>query len=167
MTQLNYDMAPRAEWLNTLFPTNAERTVPWLTVKETVTLYRPTGLVELRLVAGSDWRAWPPRLPDQPIFYPVLNQSYAEEIARDWNAKRNDPPVGFVTRFDVRSEFALRYAIQIVGRQEEHQELWIPAKDIDNLNANLVGCIKVISHFTGPECGIVVNPSTHIPLEWR
>ncbi|MEU7320730.1 hypothetical protein ABZ682_09225 [Streptomyces griseoviridis] len=24
-----------------------------------------------------NWRAWPPRLPAQPIFYPVLNEGYA------------------------------------------------------------------------------------------
>jgi thioesterase domain-containing protein len=31
-------------------------------------LYRPTGLRELQLAARSGWRAWPPRLPEQPIF---------------------------------------------------------------------------------------------------
>jgi hypothetical protein len=51
----------------------------------TVTLWRPTGPEELALVEASGWRVWPPRLPDQPIFYPVLNQEYATMIARDWN----------------------------------------------------------------------------------
>ena len=41
---------------------------------ETVTLWRPTGPQELALVESSGWRAWPPRLADQPIFYPVLNE---------------------------------------------------------------------------------------------
>jgi hypothetical protein len=50
---------------------------------ETVTLWRPTGPKELALVEDSGWRAWPPRLPDQPIFYPVLNEDYATRIARD------------------------------------------------------------------------------------
>lgn len=49
-------------------------------------LYRPTGRAELDLVAASGWRAWPPWLPDQPIFYPVLSFAYAEKIARDWNS---------------------------------------------------------------------------------
>ena len=75
----------------------------WLTM--TKTLYRPVGPVELELIAASGWKAFPPRLPDQPIFYPVLNEEYATEIARDWNARHNDPPVGYVTRFEVIAEF--------------------------------------------------------------
>lgn len=34
-------------------------------------LYRPVGLEELKLIAASNFRAFPPRLPEQPIFYPV------------------------------------------------------------------------------------------------
>lgn len=49
-------------------------------------LWRPTGPSELDLVRRSGWRRWPPRLPDQPIFYPVLTEDYAIRIARDWNA---------------------------------------------------------------------------------
>ena len=41
------------------------------------TLYRPTGETELALVAESGFRSWPPRLPEQPIFYPVANEEYA------------------------------------------------------------------------------------------
>ena len=87
-------------------------------------LYRPTGLRELRLVADSGWTRWPPRLPDQPIFYPVLTLSYAVTIARDWNTK--DPfsdHVGFVTRFQLDDAFATRYPVQ--GRQR-------PAQTIDS-----------------------------------
>jgi Immunity protein 8 len=40
----------------------------------TVTLWRPTGPEELALVEASGWTAWPRRLPEQPIFYPVLNE---------------------------------------------------------------------------------------------
>ena len=49
---------------------------------ETVTLWRPVGEAELQLIEASHWRAFPPRLPDQPIFYPVLNEDYAIQIAR-------------------------------------------------------------------------------------
>jgi hypothetical protein len=49
-------------------------------------LYRPVGPKELALIAASDYTAFPPRLAEQPIFYPVLNFEYAEQIARDWNA---------------------------------------------------------------------------------
>ena len=57
-------------------------------------LYRPVGLKELELIADSGFRAYPPRLPHQPIFYPVLTFDYAERIARDWNAKEA-PFAGF------------------------------------------------------------------------
>ncbi|MGW2380258.1 hypothetical protein [Streptomyces sp. NPDC001658] len=42
--------------------------------------------------------AWPPRLPEQPIFSPVLDEDYAVRIARDWNVKHDG--AGFVTRFE-------------------------------------------------------------------
>ena len=48
-------------------------------------LYRPVGVGELRLIARSVFREFPPRLPEQPIFYPVLTLEYARKIARDWN----------------------------------------------------------------------------------
>ena len=54
---------------------------------ETTTLYRPVGPEELELIKQADWSAFPPRLPEQPIFYPVLNEEYATQIARAWNVK--------------------------------------------------------------------------------
>ena len=115
----------------------------------TVTLYRPTGPVELELVAQSGYRTWPPRLTWQPIFYPVLNEDYARQIARDWNAK--DPSTGyrgFVTRFAVRQEFISRYDVHRVGGHV-HDEYWIPAEDLDALNDNIVGPIEVIAEYAG------------------
>ncbi len=52
-------------------------------------LYRPVGTEELKLITGSGYLRFPPRLPEQPIFYPVLNEEYAVEIAAGWNAKFN------------------------------------------------------------------------------
>lgn len=39
---------------------------------------------ELALVAKSGYRRWPPRLPEQPIFYPVTNEAYAREHEEYW-----------------------------------------------------------------------------------
>jgi hypothetical protein len=111
---------------------------------ETVTLWRPTGPQELALVEESGWRAWPPRLPDQPIFYPVLNEDYATRIASDWNVKASG--VGYVTRFDVAKEFLDRYEVQQVGGQTI-LEYWIPAEDLGELNASIVGRIEVVAEF--------------------
>lgn len=110
----------------------------------TVTLWRPTGPKELALVEESGWRAWPLRLPDQPIFYPVLNEDYATRIARDWNVKASG--AGYVTRFDVDAEFLERYEVQQVGGRTI-LEYWIPAEDLDELNAHIVGLIEVVAEF--------------------
>lgn len=118
--------------------------VPMSADTETVTLWRPTGPEELALVAASAWRSWPPRLPDQPIFYPVLNEEYATTIARDWNVPRSG--AGFVTRFEVRADFLNGYQVHQVGGRTI-LEYWIPAEDLDELNANIVGPIEVVAEF--------------------
>jgi len=112
----------------------------------TRTLYRPVGPKELELIEASGWRSFPPRLPDQPIFYPVLNEGYAIQIARDWNVPASGS--GYVTRFDVDAEFLSRYPVQIVGGRE-HEELWVPAEELELFNANIVGLIEVTQRFVG------------------
>lgn len=114
---------------------------------DVVTLYRPVGKAELDLIETLEFRAFPPRLPEQPIFYPVINKSYAMQIARDWNARETGGS-GFVTRFDVDASFLDRYEVQQVGGRE-HLEYWIPAEDLDDFNAHIVGAIEVI-HAFGP-----------------
>jgi hypothetical protein len=111
---------------------------------ETITLYRPTGPKELELVRQSGFKRWPPRLPEQPIFYPVTNEAYAKQIATEWNVK--DSGVGYVTRFEVRKSFMQRYVIQKVGG-EMHTEWWVPAEDLEELNDNIVGAIEVIGEY--------------------
>ncbi|MDQ3798611.1 MAG: hypothetical protein M3384_04105 [Acidobacteriota bacterium] len=116
--------------------------------EESVTLYRPVGQKELDLIRASDFKAFPPRLAEQPIFYPVLNEEYATQIARDWNAKYNADKIGYVTKFAVRKEFLDNYEIKIVGGRT-HEEYWIPAKDLEKFNRNIVGKIEVIAEFKG------------------
>lgn len=114
---------------------------------QTTTLYRPIGPKELALIGESGYRAFPPRLPEQPIFYPVLNEPYAAQIARDWNSKSTqNGNLGFVTRFEVLASFLARYAVETVGSRQ-HQELWVPAEDLDDFNASIVGPIEVIAAY--------------------
>jgi glyoxylase I family protein len=110
----------------------------------TVTLYRPTGSKEIDLVRDSGFKKWPPRLPEQPIFYPVTNEEYAIKIACDWNVKESE--YGCVTRFQVRQNFMDRYEIKQVGG-ENCTEWWIPAEEVDLLNDNIVGNIEIIHEF--------------------
>lgn len=111
---------------------------------KTVTLWRPTGPEELALVEASGWLAWPPRLPEQPIFYPVLNEDYAIRIARDWNVPASG--VGYVTRFEVDAAFAARYPVQQAGGRTI-LELWVPAEELDEFNRHIVGRIEVVHEF--------------------
>lgn len=111
---------------------------------ETVTLWRPVGPAELDLIRASGMRAFPPRLPDQPIFYPVTTEDYAVKIARDWNVR--DSGAGFVTRFAVRRDFLDSYPVQDAGGRA-HREYWIPAEALDAFNAAIVGEIEVTREF--------------------
>jgi hypothetical protein len=112
--------------------------------EETVTLYRPTGAEELELVKQSGFKKWPPRLLEQPIFYPVTNERYATEIATKWNVKEKG--IGYVTRFLVRKSFMNRYQIHQVG-DSYHTEWWIPSEELEELNANIMGKIEMIAEY--------------------
>ena len=109
-------------------------------------LFRPVGTKELNLIVESDYRRFPPRLPEQPIFYPVLNEEYAIEIASKWNTKYNEDHRGYVTRFEVDYSFVAKFEPHIVGGAH-HIELWVPAEEMDEFNDNIIGQIVVIHEF--------------------
>ncbi|EEF62197.1 hypothetical protein [Pedosphaera parvula] len=111
---------------------------------ETITLFRPVGPKELGLVREGGFKGFPPRLPEQPIFYPVTNEEYAVQIAQRWNVP--DSGSGYVTRFQVRKEFLSKYDVKNVGASK-HNEYWIPAEDLNEFNRNIVGEIEVIAEF--------------------
>jgi hypothetical protein len=126
-------------------------------------LYRPVGIAELRLIEASSWRAWPPRLPHQPIFYPVLTVEYARKIARDWNTTDESSGfAGFVTKFVVDDHHAARYPVQVAGGRT-HEELWVPAEELEEFNRHIVGEIAVIEAFAGPRFVGTIDPATHLP----
>jgi hypothetical protein len=117
-------------------------------------LWRPVGLEELRLVYGAEMRRFPPRLPDQPIFYPVLTEWYARGIAEDWNTKSGSL-AGFVTRFMVDDPYASKFEPHIVGTRR-HEELWVPAEELDEFSGHIEGSITVTSaHFGAGYRGFV------------
>jgi len=112
--------------------------------EDCVVMYRPTGPNELAFVAASEFKRWPARLPEQPIFYPVTNQAYAAQIAREWNVPASGS--GFVTRFFVKKAFMQDYSVECVGGAN-HTEWWVPAEKLEELNDNIVGKIEVIEEF--------------------
>lgn len=100
--------------------------------------------MELELIKQGGMRAFPPRLPEQPIFYPVTTEAYAIKIARDWNVPASGS--GFVTCLEVAKDFLDRYEVQLAGGKA-YQEYWIPAEDLDAFNAAIVVGIKVTASF--------------------
>ena len=111
---------------------------------ELTTLYRPVGPKELELIEQSGWKKFPPRLPEQPIFYPVMNEEYAIQIARDWNVPASG--FGYVTMFNVRTDYVKKFPIQNVGGII-HNELWVPAEELEEFNSNIIGLIEVTKTF--------------------
>ncbi len=109
--------------------------------QKTTTLYRPVNQKELDLIAQMDWIGFPPRLPEQPIFYPVLNLEYARRITVEWNL----PAYGksYVTRFEVDTNYLQKFEPQNVGG-EGIDELWIPAEELAEFNRHIVGKIEII-----------------------
>jgi hypothetical protein len=107
-------------------------------------LYRPVGPRELELVRDSGWTRFPPRLPEQPIFYPVENEQYARQIAGDWNVKSSGE--GHVLRFAIDSALLSRYPVQQVGNAT-HREFWVPAGELEAFNDHIVGLIEVIASY--------------------
>lgn len=114
---------------------------------KTIKLYRPVGLKEMELIASTGYKAFPPRLAWQPIFYPVMNQQYAEQIASEWNTTDEFSGfMGIVTAFEVEADFLARYKIQNVGGAI-HNELWVPSEEMEEFNSNIIGTIEVINAY--------------------
>jgi hypothetical protein len=111
-------------------------------------LFRPVGTAELELIAQSGYRCFPPRLPEQPVFYPVLHEEYAVEIAKKWNAGYHSDHKGYVTEFEIDDAYGSQFAVQTVGRSY-HQELWIPAEELDAFNSHIIGKIEIIAEYGG------------------
>lgn len=107
-------------------------------------LYRPVNQAELDLIIDSQWLRFPPRLAGQPIFYPVLNEAYAEQITREWNVHTYG--IGHVLRFEVEDEYLSQFEVQKVGL-DHHVEFWIPSEDLAEMNQNIIGEIELISTF--------------------
>src|ERR1044071_7075649 len=109
-------------------------------------LYRPVGLQELELIYDNGMQAFPTHLPQQPIFYPVLQLEYARQIASDWNAN-NGQYAGYVFQFKVEEQYIGQLEKHMVGGSQ-YEEFWIPAEEVEEFNRYIIGHIKVLeAHF--------------------
>ena len=128
-----------------------------------ITLFRPVGLRELELIAASGWRAFPPRLIGQPIFYPVLTHDYARRIIDAWNSREAEAGFcGFVTQFKVDRSVADQYPVQTLGGRDL-QELWVPAEELPAFNAAIYENFNVIESIYGRDFAGTVDPTTRLP----
>ena len=112
--------------------------------EKTTALYRPVNDKELELIKEMEFKGFPPRLPEQAIFYPVMNEEYAIQISKQWNVPAYG--VGYVTKFNVNSEYLKKFKVENVGGNI-HNELWIPAEELEEFNRNIIGKIKVIGEY--------------------
>lgn len=120
-------------------------------MKTTITLYRPVGEKEMILILENNFKKFPPRLEWQPIFYPILDEDYASEIAEKWNTRDEAGNyLGFVTKFEVLKDVANKYPAQNVGARN-HNELWVPSEELETFNQAIVGNIQVIKVFIGKD----------------
>lgn len=110
-----------------------------------VVLYRPVGTKELELIRDSGYAQYPPRLPEQPIFYPVLNEEYAIEIAAQWNVKHNSDHKGYVTQFEIDDAYVWRFPVHTVGPPTIRR---VPAEELETFNRHILGKIQVIHAFS-------------------
>ena len=114
--------------------------------KTATTLYRPVNQKELDLIKDSGWKKFPPRLIEQPIFYPVMNLEYARQISTQWNVPAYG--IGYVTKFTVNSDYLRKFNVENVGGPI-HNELWVPAEELEEFNDNIVGLIEVVETHEG------------------
>lgn len=112
--------------------------------KITTCLYRPVNEAELDLIKQLNYTAFPPRLPQQPIFYPVLNEEYAIQISKKWNVPAYG--VGYVVKFKVDTVYLSKFNIENVGGSI-HNELWVPAEELNEFNKQIVGLIEITQEF--------------------
>lgn len=128
-------------------------------------LYRPIGIGEYHLIKESEYTAFPPRLDWQPIFYPVLNQAYAEQIANDWNTKDDfSGYCGLVTAFELDADYLKQFPIKNVGGAG-HDELWVPSEELPVFNDQIVGPIEIVNAFFGDQFSVKEHESVRTYYE--
>ncbi len=124
---------------------------------KTTRLYRPIGLKEYLLIKESGYREFPPRLEWQPIFYPVTNQKYAEQIALEWNTEDEfSGYCGLVTAFEIDSTYIEKFPVKNVGGND-HNELWVPSEELKEFNSNIQNEIEIVNAFFGERFDLNMN----------
>ena len=104
-------------------------------------LFRPVNIYELYKIDKSGWKRFPPRLPEQPIFYPVLDYNYAKKINK-WNIDAYGK--GYIVSFEIDDDYISQFDIHNVGDKND-KEYWIPVDELDKFNEKIIGKIFIIT----------------------
>lgn len=107
-------------------------------------LFRPVNIEELKLIKKFDWKEFPPRLPEQPFFYPVLNEEYANKINKDWNVPAYGS--GYTLQFEIDDRYISKFKVQNVGGRG-YDELWIPSEELAEFNNHIINKIEIVKEF--------------------
>lgn len=132
---------------------------------EPITLWRPAGQQTWELLAQSGWRSWAPAVTGQPVFRAFQDRRDATAVARAQKVPAGG--VGYVMSFPVRRSFLARYP-----EPGSPGEFVIPADDLAELDANLVGAIVEESDYRGPVSdrefeAAEADLGKPLPVAWR
>ena len=131
-------------------------------MQDYVTLYRPVGPGQLAAIIAADWRAFPSQWSNQPFFFPLMDQAYAERVAQQWNVHNSGS--GFVLRFRVCKRFLADYEPKRIGGPS-NWEYRIPAAELAQFNQHIMGTIELVeAYFAEQLQETTLEP--RVPLAW-
>ena len=67
-----------------------------------------------------------------------------------------------LTRFEVEQSYVEQFVVQTVGGRI-HQELWVPAEQLDEFNRHIISPITVEATYYGPQFQGDLDPQTNLP----
>lgn len=110
-------------------------------------LYRPMSAEEYKAVAAKEFRGFPPRTEEQPLFAALLSQTGAERIAKHMRIEKRAEHTAYVVSFLVEDSFIRQFPVQH-DDEPDYRAVWIPAEDVELLNQHLIGKIRMLERFT-------------------
>jgi len=125
-------------------PTPAAR--PSRSTSNLITLYCPIGVDELIAIVVSQWRGFPPRGAERPIFHPVTTEGYGRYLGANWAGRHGEGDC-YLVRFAVGAEAVRALERRSLGGPER-EELWVAGESFAAFNAAIVGGIHLIAEWS-------------------
>ena len=110
-------------------------------------LYRPISADEYAAIKEKEFKGFPHRSAEQPLFTALLSQEGSIQIARRLRVdKQTESDMVYVVGFIAEDAYIRQFPVQHAD-DPERRALWIPAEEIDILNQHLIGKIRVLDSF--------------------